>query len=156
MFFTMSGSMSSEVYKLNTKARRNLKRSNLKGMYEEKELSSLLLKNYEYDTKESLATLRWSARFLSLTAAAKKVKKLRKWSPEEDAFIRSTYMYLTDSTIALALNIPANVIYARRLTLSLTKSSPHKLSVVVWCERDAFDKDIEKHHLLKARPDVIL
>jgi len=142
--------------KLNTKARRNLKRNTLKVPYTEEELSKLLMKNYEYDEVLTASHMRWSARFEDLASAAKKVKKIRKWSPEEDDFLKATYLYLTDSTIALALNIPANIVKARRLTLSLSKASQHKLDVMVWCERDNFEADVAKHHLQKARPDVIL
>ena len=147
--------MSLDVSNLNTKARRNLKRNKLKGMYVEEEMHNLILKNYVYDDVPTLSHIRWSARFDDLTDAAKKAKKIRKWSPEEDDFLRATYLYLTDSTIALALNIPANIVKARRLTLSLSKASQHKLDVMIWCERDNFEADIAKHHLLKARPDVI-
>ncbi len=150
--------MSSEVFKLHTKARRNLKRSRLAPMYTQEELEVLMKSQYKYSAKPTLSHLRWSARFdeISTEAQNAKPRKIRKWSPEEDDFLRSTYMYLTDSTIALALNIPANIVLSRRVTLKLFKDLSNNLEVLVWCERDNFEEDLKKSHLFKARPDVVI
>jgi len=150
--------MSLEVFKLHTKARRNLKRSRLAPMYTQEELEVLMKSQYTYSAKPTLSHIRWSARFGEISDAARNAKprKIRKWSPEEDDFLRSTYMYLTDSTIALALNIPANIVLARRVTLKLFKDLSNNLETMVWCERDNFDDDVKKLHLQKARPDVII
>jgi len=149
--------MTSEIFELNTKAQRNLKKQHLATRYSEEELKALI-KSYSYDKKIDLSQLRWSARFDDLREEARTntPRKARRWTPEEDEFIRNTYMYLTDATIALALNIPSNIVLARRLTLGLRKSQVNNLEVVVWCERDNFEEDLKKITLLKARPDVIM
>lgn len=142
---------------LNTKARRNLSRKNLLNHYTKEEVDALI-KTYEYEVKSyhelSLANLRWSARFEELKS--NKLNLLRKWTPHEDEFLRSTYMYLSDATIALALNIPSNIVLSRRKVLKLAKTSNFEIDVIIWCERDSFEDDMNSKHLLKARPDVIL
>lgn len=149
--------MNSELSKLNTKGRRYLKKERLALRYSPEEMQELL-KSYSYDVPIDVSQMRWSARFDELTKAARShsPRLIRRWSPEEDAFLRDTYMYLTDHAIALALNIPSNIVLSRRKVLKLSKSYSNNLEVIVWCERDSFVEDVEKRHLLKARPDVII
>jgi len=150
--------MKLDLSKFNTKAKRNFSKDKLAHLYSDEEVDAITLKNYYYDEKPTTSHIRWYASFEKLTAAAHSAKprKLRKWSPEEDAFIRATYMYLTDSTIGLALNIPANIVLARRKVLELTKNLSNNLETLIWCERDNFEEDIRSARLLKARPDVTL
>ena len=58
--------------------------------------------------------------------------------------------------MALALNVPASVVLSRRAILKLRKVSPKSTDIIVWCERNDFEKDLAEYRLLKARPDVIL
>jgi len=149
--------MSSEILELNTKAQRNLKRNKLARSYTEEELNELV-KIYSYPSNPDVSQIRWTDKFNELREAGNSCspRKIRKWSPEEDKFLRNTYMYLTDTTIALALNIPSNIVLARRKYLGLRKKQVNDLEVMVWCERDNFEEDLRKTTLLKARPDVVL
>lgn len=153
--------MSLDVFNLPLRTKRTLKLSRLAPAYTPEEIAKLTRKTYTYDAVPTLSHERWAEPFAELTrnAHAAKPKKIRKWSPEEDAFLRATYLYLTDSIVALALNIPANIVLARRkvLKLSKTQQAIHTpLEVIVWCERENFERDCAKTSLMKARPDVVL
>lgn len=163
-----SNEPSNALLDLNTKAQRNLKRSDLLNQYTEEETKELL-EPYEYDYKYFyedgtqvskhdilLCNTRYSERFQEQEeAAAKRVpRQTRKWHPKEDTFLRNTYLYLSDSTIALALNVPKVVVQARRSVLGLSKEVSTSLEVIIWADRDKFDEDIKKFHLTKARPEA--
>lgn len=120
-----------DISKLTPKARRTLDPQSLQALYTEDELLFL------FDEQEK---------------RAKKRKLLRKWSPEEDEFLRSTYMYLSDRTIALALNKPISIVRARRKTLKLYKHQTVELEVIIWHNRENFEEDMKQMRLTKARP----
>lgn len=89
---------------------------------------------------------------------AKKHNKKHQWTWAEDEFIRNSYKFLSDNVIGLGLNIPGRIVKLRRLALGLSKGYsnmgmnqiPYK--VVIWCERDNYEKDLEEYNLSKALP----
>ena len=148
-----------EALTLNTKAQRNLTEKSLEHKYTDKELEALRLvedkSKYITDARD-LGAVQYGERFeeQKLQASEEQPPRQRKWSPEEDAFLTASYMYISDNTIALALNIPSKSIKARRKMLGLTKTLTRDLDLLIWCRRDDFEKDVKELHLTKARPDI--
>jgi len=163
---TIVAKSNEDILKLKTKAQRYLKRTDLLNRYTKEELEELLtyveIRTFYDDGTEVppdnilLSDLRYSARFheQESIAAEAQPRHIRKWAPEEDEFLRTNYMYLSDSVIALALNVPKVVVAARRVTLGLSKEISTSLEVIIWADRDKFDEDIKKFHLTKARPEA--
>lgn len=144
-----------DVHSLPTKAKRNLKEKDLAHMYTQEELDVLLDKNtIQGNLSLDLGEDQFGERYAEQKEAAHKAspERMRKWSPEEDAFLVASYMYVSDNVISLALNIPAKTVRARRRTLDLIKTNATELQVIVWCNRDDFEEDAKKLHLTKARP----
>jgi hypothetical protein len=150
--------VSFDISTLNTRKRRKLTYEKLSPYYSKAELNAMV-KKYEFYIKHpTVAQLRWFEPLQEAERLAKLTneRRSRKWSPEEDKFIRDTYLYLTDNTIALALNLPTTLITARRAFLDLRKKRSSTIEHIVWCERDNFERDLESKKLLKARPDAEL
>lgn len=141
-----------DVLNMGTKGQRNLKREDLEAHYTDEELDELKHKYPSYDEVD-LGEAKWGERFRELVEEAqnKTPKELRKWSPEEDAFLASSYLYLSDNTIALALNISMAQVRRRRLWLKLNKYDPQPKGLIIWCDRQNFDEDVKKLHLQKER-----
>jgi len=143
------------VHDLNTKAKRNLKEKDFSHLFSEDELEVLLDKHtIPGNNVLDLGEEQYGERFLEQKAEAKAAspERMRKWSPEENAFLKASYMYVSDNVIALALNIPAKSVRARRRRLGLIKTTHVQLEVIVWCNREDFEDDVQKFHLTKARP----
>lgn len=140
---------------LHYNAQHNLKAEDLAEQYSEEELAKLL-DTGEYDAwvppKDSNED---SYAKLKSEADKKTPRHIHKWHPKEDAFLRTNYMFLTDVTVSLALNIPVKMVIARRRVLGLIKKITNKLEVMIWCNRTDFDKDMAEGFLTKARPDII-
>lgn len=84
----------------------------------------------------------------ALYNTAQKNNKRHKWSYVEDTFIKSNYLYLSDNVIGLALNTPGRIVKLRRLTLGLKKVHlKDSYKVVIWCERNDYEKDLEEYKL---------
>jgi len=83
----------------------------------------------------------------SLNAKAKHQK--RTWTDAEIEFLKANANYLSDNTIALALNIPNQQVQKKRQRLGLHKfketynvswqTCPH----IIWHDRDQFEEDLE-------------
>ena len=146
-----------ELFQLNTKARRNLSMKDLKQWYTSEELDKLGFKVYPENRTPLLCNIKYQDNYEKLRAIAAKQepKLLVRWTPKEDDFLRATYAYLSDQTIALALNMPDYAIKLRRATLGLLKDYRVNLDVVVWCNRDNYEEDMLKESLTKARPDIL-
>lgn len=80
----------------------------------------------------------------------------RVWYPEEDEFIKTNYLYLTDAVIALALNVPTYAVRTRRVALGCEKIRPTKLDVIIWADRQNFEEDCKKYNLIKLREHQII
>lgn len=141
-----------DVLKLNTKAQRNLSLEDLKEIYSEEELERLIGKRDVYE--KELTSDKYIESWEAYKEETSSLNKLHKWSPEEDAFLRACYMYLSDNTMALALNIPAYNVTQRRLSLKLIKGYTLPIDVIVWCKRDSYEEDLKKERLTKARPEI--
>jgi len=133
---------------MNTKARRNLSKDKLMRFYSEEELRTILRTTSPQKSPPTLADHQWEEIF---ELRAQQEDQYHKWTPIEDKFIRDTYMYLTDTTIALALNVPTRAVYARRKTLDLHKRCPDHHRILIWHARDDFEEDCKQHRLTKAR-----
>lgn len=146
-----------EILLANTKAQRNLKRKELKKWYTEEELYALGFRNYPENRTPLPCDVKYAARFAEIKEAAAKhtPKLLHKWTPLEDKFLEASYMYLSDATIGLALNLPSYNVEMRRKVKKLFKTYTVNLEVVVWVDRERFDEDIKKEALTKARPDIL-
>ena len=140
-----------EIEKLNTKARRNLKKEDLQNLYTEEELDILL-------GRKAKPSDEWYGQLELLKQAAKDAspRQRRRWSPEEDKFLYDTYLYLPDATIGLALNIPQWEVSKHRIALKLEKRpEAEKGVVVVWHHRTDFEKDLQEQQLLKVRGEDV-
>jgi hypothetical protein len=137
---------------LNTKARRNLKLEDLVKLYSEDEIS-FLLGDYSYPQSEIPETP-YDDQFNRQEEEAARQRLIRKWTPVEDEFLIGTYMYLSDYTIALALNMPINIVRSRRKVLKLFKQQTTNLEVIIWAKREDFEKDLREQYLTKARPEA--
>lgn len=137
---------------LNTRSRRSLKLEDLVKLYSEDELRDLL-GDKTYPPSE-VPTTPYDEQFDKQEEEAKQRCLIRKWSPIEDEFLIGTYMYLSDHTIALALNMPVNIVRSRRKVLKLFKQQNTNLEVIIWAKRDDFEKDLREQYLTKARPEA--
>lgn len=129
----------------------------LRERYTQEEIDALLVRPIRIqDGKPQTADLKYADAEAQRTSEANEQdpRQIRKWHPKEDEFLRNTYMFLTDNTLALALNVPVSIVTARRRVLGLVKTRATTLEVIVWCNRDDFDKDMSEKFLTKARPDV--
>lgn len=136
-----------DIEALNTKARRNLKVENLQCLYTEEELFDLL-GNKPKTSDEWYAQLN----LLKQSANAATPRQRRRWSHIEDKFLYDTYLYLPDTAIGLALNIPQSEVSRHRIGLKLSKTpEADKGYFVVWHNRENFQEDMDKYHLSKAR-----
>ena len=132
---------------LGTRARRCLKKEELQNLYTEEELYTLLGRTP--DVADS-----WAGQFqlLKRNANSAKPRQRRRWSHVEDKFLYDTYMYLPDSSIALALNIPTSEVHRHRTGLKLAKTPKADKGVfIVWHNRDNFEEDMQKYQLSKSR-----
>ena len=131
---------------------RHLKRDELKEWYTEDEVDTLL---HDTDTlSPTLSDIRYEDAFNEFLAECKENNSRRIWTVAEDDFIRRNYKHLSDSTIALALNIPSQNVIDRRMYLKLEKgqrTSEYEIPLIVWADRNKFDEDCKKFHLTKAR-----
>jgi KaiC/GvpD/RAD55 family RecA-like ATPase len=138
--------MKLNVHDLSKRAKRALKSKDLQDMYTEDELSAIL-NQYNRDKPSGFEPF-----YGMLKEVAKQPgpRLRRRWSPIEDTFLYDTYEYITDATIALALNIPEYEVRRHRVALGLEKfkGTTH---YVVWHNRENFDTDMEKYQLNKAR-----
>ena len=132
---------------LGTRARRALKKDDLQALYTTEELYELLGHTPDpSDTWIGLSTL------LKGRARSANPKERRRWSHVEDKFLYDTYMYLPDTSIALALNIPSYEVHRHRVGLKLRKIPEAKKGVfVVWHNRENFEQDMELYGLTKSR-----
>ena len=148
--------MKLDLSKLTTRRRRKLTYKELAPYYSKAELDAIVKRYGFYIKHPTLAQLRWYEPLQEAERVAKLLDETakRKWAPEEDQFIRETYMYLSDNIIGLALNLPTQLITQRRRFLELRKVRTHSVEYIVWCERDNFERDLETKKLLKARPDA--
>lgn len=153
----MKATSPEEILALNTKAQRNLRMKDLKQWYTAEELDKLGFRKYPENRTPLLCDVKYAARFAELKeAAANHTPKLRhRWTPLEDKFLESTYMYLSDAVIGLALNLPAYNVEMRRAVKGFTKDINVNLDVIVWVDRERFEEDILKESLTKARPDIL-
>lgn len=123
--------------------------------YEEEDLKCILkpARGNWVDQSEIIHAL-----FTKTKEYAKSKQKKHQWTWAEDEFIRSSYKFLSDNVIGLGLNIPGRIVKLRRLALGLSKGYnnmgmnqvPYK--VVVWCERNDYEKDLEVYNLSKTIP----
>ena len=145
-----------DILNANTKSQRSLKRDNLKAWYTEEELKDIIRYEYpDYVSPPTLSDIKYREPFETMREEAKKANMLHKWTPEEDAFLTACYKYLSDSTIGLALNIPAYYVSSRRKVLKLSKQVALDIEVIVWSNRENFEGDMKKERLTKARPDIV-
>ena len=144
-----------DILKANTKAQRNLDLQSLKEWNTDEELEALLPKQ-TYMQPNYLADEKYNAQFERFKDDLKKAQPKRRfiWSPEEDKFLTASYMYISDATIALALNMPVHEVTKRRDILKLKKGHTIPIEVLVWCNREDFERDMEKYPLTRARPEL--
>lgn len=118
---------------------RRLKLSRVEKWYSDGELQEL--KKTKHRTKDN----QFTGPFKEALAEAKLDNKMFKFTELEDMFIRNNYQYLTDTVIALALNLPCSRVTQRRLALGLYKEQQPKddVLVIVWDNRDKMDKDLK-------------
>ena len=143
-----------EVLELNTKGQRNLSLKDLQSWYTEEELAAMTKKKYDENKTLPACDARFLESFERFKLDAKKINHAHRWTPEEDSFLRATYMYISDKTIALALNTPEYVVKTRRTVLQLIKGHITPIDVLVWCDRENFERDIKLNTLTKARPEI--
>jgi hypothetical protein len=132
--------------------------ADLREWYTQEELDALGIKKYPANRKDMLCDTKYSARFSDLKAQAKELDKpkIHRWSPKEDAFLRATHAFISNKVIALALNVPYSTVQRRLDVLKLVKPVKLDLEVIVWAERNNFERDMQREVLTKARPEVIL
>ena len=130
---------------------RELKLPRLKRWYSEEELDELMQAGRTGPAADRFKPL--------LEKEAKRQRRKKKhffFTELEDAFIRANYMYLPDSVIALALNMPYQKVLQRRLRLGLYKGGKPSSNtmVVVWDNRKEYQKDLEKEGFMLLRNGV--
>ena len=142
--------MKIDVYKLNSKGQHYLKAYNLIDEYTQAELDELL----SVYTPEPVATVADTMYddFVTQKVAMRKVGHTHDWLAQEDEFIYNNYQYLSDTVMALALNIPSRYIKSRRHVKGWLKREIPKGRVVVWCNRSDFEADMDSTKL-RARPE---
>lgn len=130
------------------RTQRNLKLPRILKWYTKEQLEFILNKSW-YGLKET----RFDEIYRTLSSEAKRKAKRHRFTELEDTFIRNNYQYLPDSVIALALNIPVNKVISRRAYLGFTKvqQADDSVFVIVWDNRDKFDKDLAKEGLTLLR-----
>lgn len=77
------------------------------------------------------------------------------WTDDELQFLAEAYPYTSDEMLARLLNFPVMRVHAQALSLGLKRDPSmvkYRPPVVVWCNRESFDEDIEKFHLTSIRP----
>jgi len=126
---------------MNTKARRYLSVEKLKDQYTEDDLIKLLGTSTDYT--------------YSILKKRSGNTHRRRWSHIEDKFLLDTYNYITDATIALALNIPIYEVHRHRTALGLRKVVTKDVPPTVWHNRDNFEQDMQRMYLTKARGDGV-
>jgi len=148
-------SIKDKVLGMTTKAQRNLSIKDLEEWYTPSELKRLRIDN-KYDANKSIPPCdeRYMESFEEFKEDAKNINHMHRWSPEEDEFIKATYMFISDKTVALALNVPQYAITERRSVLKLIKGHTIPIDVIVWCDRSSFEEDVKLLTLTKARPDI--
>ena len=145
-----------ELLALATRTKRALSQKHLEVYYSPEELENLV-QSYESKPNVAVSSLRWGDRYDKLTGKIKYGNKRfdHIWTPEEDEFLRMTYQHLTINTMALALNLPWQAVVYRRKALNLTRVQQRPMDVMIWCERDNFERDIKTSGFMKARPDAL-
>ena len=93
------------------------------------------------------ATLRYFSEHEELILQAKKREKKHAWSDEEVEFLKQNWKYLSDNTIALALNISVGTVGSKRRKLGLYKYKDTKHTAwqycphMIWHDRANYAKD---------------
>jgi len=128
---------------------RGLTKEELMAFYTEEELKDILkplsspfvpLSDTKYETK-----------VLKEREEMAKKGKYHKWTYYEDKFLKLHYKHLSDNMIGLAFNLPARFVAHRRRLLGLKKGNIESAKIIVWCNRQDFEKDCEKFQLTKLR-----
>lgn len=129
---------------------RNIKLKRVSKWYTENELQELLK-----DRTYSATSERYQEPFQTERKRQSKENNVHRFTELEDEFIRNNYQYLSDNTIALALNLPYKMVQARRHRLGLKKEhQPTNALVIVWDNRNQYEKDLEKEGFTLLRPNL--
>lgn len=129
---------------------RHLKKDKLLTFYTPEEVQKLTNHTEGYYTDAS--ELLYGEAYDNLKEELQQEGKRRVWTWAEDEFLRKNYKHLSDSTIGLALNIPSRVVYHRRQALGLLKARAYvDIPVIIWHNREDYEKDCKEFKLTKAR-----
>jgi hypothetical protein len=153
-----SPSSTEEILEAPTSTKRRLTLDKVTQWYTEEEAEKLMFPKYKHRSLYApLSTQKYAESYEQVRELLHNAeyKEKRVWSPKEDEFIRSTYAFLSDNVIGLALNVPWYVVKIRRRNLGLSKEHSINVDVIIWANRDKFDEDIQKSQLTKARPDIL-
>lgn len=143
-----------DIVTSNSKAVRNLKPPDILAWYTQEQIDALNIKKYDRPLN-ALCDILYTEQIAEFKRNAKANNLLHRWSPKEDAFLEATYMYLSDATIGLALNLPTTTIKKRREARKFFKKFQVGLEVIVWNKRGSFEEDLQKEGLTKARPSIL-
>ena len=127
------------VYQMNKKKAYTLTEKGLRKHYTSQELDVLLAtNNTPLDSDKVFGSYR------TLKEAKHNQGFRHMWTQKEDAFLLSMQGHLTLNTIALALCLPREAVYARLMSLKHSVADPEQEApLIVLCERDNYEKDTQ-------------